>query len=234
VSASTRLTSRNCSAQQLHRATPFGALTVIWAKDVADGRVQGFVIANGLPGFSTTKLEITWFDWSAVDLELCSSRKIFIALRRRHPVFRRRRYSTGKSAADLRWFTPAGTEMTTDNWSDPMARSVALFIDGATDPDVGADGTPMTDDDFLMLVNSRWEPLTFTLPAGLSVRCWDIVCDRFGPSRTGTAGRELTVEPPGETPIRGLLSQRARHSWPNSLGLTSFGGHRVRRLLPSE
>jgi hypothetical protein len=43
---------------------------VIWAKDVADGQVQRFVIANGLPGFSTTKLEITWFDWSAVEREL--------------------------------------------------------------------------------------------------------------------------------------------------------------------
>jgi len=35
------------------------------------------------------------------------------------PVFRRRRYSTGKEAADLRWFTPSGTEMTAENWADP-------------------------------------------------------------------------------------------------------------------
>ena len=47
------------------------------------------------------------------------------------------RYSTGKEAADLRWFTPSGTEMTAENWADPNARSVALFIDGSTDPDVG-------------------------------------------------------------------------------------------------
>jgi glutaryl-CoA dehydrogenase len=35
----------------------FGDLTVIWAKDVADGQVRGFVVANDSPGFSTTKLE---------------------------------------------------------------------------------------------------------------------------------------------------------------------------------
>jgi glutaryl-CoA dehydrogenase len=35
----------------------FGDLTVIWARDVADGEVKGFVVANGTPGFSTTKLE---------------------------------------------------------------------------------------------------------------------------------------------------------------------------------
>ena len=100
--------------------------------------------------------------------------KELIALRRRHPVFRRRRYSTGKEAADLRWFTPSGTEMTAENWADPNARSVALFIDGSTDPDVGADGTPMVDNDFLVLINAWWEPLTFTVPGrslGAPVGC---------------------------------------------------------------
>jgi len=40
--------------------------------------------------------EITWLDWSVVDLELMHFAKDLIALRRCHPVFRRRRYSTGK------------------------------------------------------------------------------------------------------------------------------------------
>ncbi len=35
----------------------FGDLTVIWARDVEDDRVKGFVVANDSPGFSTTKLE---------------------------------------------------------------------------------------------------------------------------------------------------------------------------------
>jgi glutaryl-CoA dehydrogenase len=35
----------------------FGDLTVVWAKDVDDGQVKGFVVANDTPGFSTTKLE---------------------------------------------------------------------------------------------------------------------------------------------------------------------------------
>jgi glutaryl-CoA dehydrogenase len=35
----------------------FGDLTIIWAKDVADGQVKGFIVANDAPGFSTTKLE---------------------------------------------------------------------------------------------------------------------------------------------------------------------------------
>jgi isoamylase len=139
--------------------------------------------------------EITWFDWSAVDEDLLRFTKELIALRRGHPVFRRRRYLTGKAAADLRWFTPVGVEMTPENWSDPNARSVALFIDGATDPDVGTDGTPVADDDFLILVNAWWEPLTFAVPVVLPARRWDAVCDTFDPARKITVAQELTVGP---------------------------------------
>jgi glutaryl-CoA dehydrogenase len=35
----------------------FADLTVIWARDVEDGQVKGFVVEKDTPGFSTTKLE---------------------------------------------------------------------------------------------------------------------------------------------------------------------------------
>jgi glutaryl-CoA dehydrogenase len=34
---------------------PFGDLTVIWAKDVGDGQVKGFVVQNSSPGFTVEK-----------------------------------------------------------------------------------------------------------------------------------------------------------------------------------
>jgi glycogen operon protein len=139
--------------------------------------------------------DITWLDWSTVDHDLLSFTTGLIELRRRHPVFRRRRFLTGRAAADLRWFTASDTEMTDQNWADPMARSVALWIDGSTDPDVDADGTPLLDDNFLFFVNAWWEPLTFTIPAELSPRRWDIICDTFDTARTGTAGVQLEVGP---------------------------------------
>jgi glycogen operon protein len=139
--------------------------------------------------------EITWFDWSTVDEDLLRFTKGLISLRRGHPVFRRRRDSTGKEAADLRWFTPSGTEMTAENWADSDARNVTLFIDGSTDPDVGPDGTPMVDDDFLMLINACWEPLTFAVPVNPHAPRWDVVCDTFDPARKVTVAQELTVGP---------------------------------------
>ena len=68
---------------------------------------------------------ITWFDWSAVDEELLEFTRRLIGLRRSHPVFRRRRFLVGADAAELLWFTPAGTPMTQVDWRDPHARSVA-------------------------------------------------------------------------------------------------------------
>jgi isoamylase len=116
-------------------------------------------------------------------------------LRRAHPVFRRRRFSAGSAGPDLRWFTPAGTEMTQANWADPEARSIALFIDGATDPDVAADGEPIRDDDFLVLVNGWWEPLTFQLPAGCGTGNWAVVCDTFDPAHGGAVAGPTEVGP---------------------------------------
>ncbi len=49
---------------------------------------------------------ISWFDWSAPDKELTAFTKKLIALRRAHPVFRRRRFLTGVEAGELRWYTP--------------------------------------------------------------------------------------------------------------------------------
>jgi isoamylase len=139
--------------------------------------------------------EITWFNWSAVDQELLEFTRDLIELRLAHRVFRRRRYLTGKDAADLRWFTPSGTGMTAEDWADPLARSVTLFIDGSTDPDLGPDGTPAADDDFLIFVNAWWETLKFHTPLGFSARRWDFVCDTFDPSRSGAAAAAVDVGP---------------------------------------
>ena len=153
---------------------------------------------------------ITWFDWSTIDRDLLRFTTDLIELRRRHPVFRRRRFLTGPAAADLRWFTVSGTEMTDQNWADPVARSVSLWIDGSMDPDVDAAGTPLLDDDFLFFVNAWWGSLTFTVPAGASARGWDIVCDTFDPARTGTAGAQLDVGPRSIVALRGRAGDKTR------------------------
>src|SRR5262249_10169869 len=91
--------------------------------------------------------EIAWFDWAAADADLLAYTRDLVAFRRAHPVFRRQRFLAGAQAAELGWYTPAGTAMTGDDWSNPSALSLALYLDGADAPDRAADGTAMVDDD---------------------------------------------------------------------------------------
>jgi glycogen operon protein len=106
--------------------------------------------------------EISWFDWQAADNGLRDYVKRLIALRRAHPVFRRRKYLAGAEAAELGWYSCAGTPMTQDQWDDPTMHAVAVYLDGADNPDEAADGTLLVDDDFLVLVNAWWEPVATT------------------------------------------------------------------------
>jgi glutaryl-CoA dehydrogenase len=46
----------NGSKRWIGNAT-FADVTVIWAKDLADGQVKGFLVEAGTPGFTTTKIE---------------------------------------------------------------------------------------------------------------------------------------------------------------------------------
>ncbi|MGZ4618521.1 MAG: glycogen debranching enzyme, partial [Frankiaceae bacterium] len=119
-----------------------------------------------------------------------------------HPVFRRRRFHGETEASALRWFTPAGTEMTAAGWPAASAHAIALYLDGSDDPDQDADGTPLLDDDFLILVNARPEPLKFVLPAARDQATWRIELDTYDPAvpgSTAAAGREagdhITVSP---------------------------------------
>jgi glycogen operon protein len=146
--------------------------------------------------------EIAWFDWSQPDTELLDFTRRLVAFRRAHPVFRRRHFLTGAEASELRWFTPAGTEMTAADWADASALAIALYLDGSDGPDRADDGTPMLDDDFLVLVNAWWEPLDFVLPATRARAAWQVEIDTYDPAAptgSGAAGHHaadrVTVGP---------------------------------------
>jgi isoamylase len=144
--------------------------------------------------------EITWFDWETVDEDLLDFTRRLIAFRRAHPVFRRRRFLQGAEAAELQWFTPAGTPMDWDDWTDPSALSIGIYLDGSDDPDRAEDGTLLVDDDFLVLVNAWWEPLAFTLPDTRPDAVWRLTIDTYDPgSAAGAANRgagdSITVGP---------------------------------------
>ena len=151
---------------------------------------------------------ISWFDWSSPDEQLLGFTRRLIAVRRAHPVFRRRRFLIGVEATELRWYTPGGAQMAPADWNFPGARSVAVYLDGADDPDRAADGTLLSDDDFLLLVNAWWEPLDFIVPATRPGQLWDREIDTYEPSGVAAAGApaagdRATVRPRSIVLLRG-------------------------------
>ena len=77
-------------------------------------------------------------------------------------------------------------------WADPNARAIAIYLDGSDDPDRAQDGTFMVDDDFLVLVNSWWEPLDFVVSQTRPGARWQPEIDTYDPAEPGgAAGRDL-------------------------------------------
>ena len=152
--------------------------------------------------------DTTWFDWTVSDEELLAFTRRLIAFRKNHPVFRRRRYLAGAEAAELGWFTPAGAPMTTADWAEPAALSLAVYLDGSDDPDRAEDGTPLVDDDFLVLFNAWWEPLDFIVPGVRDGQRWRAEIDTYDPAAAATtpqrqAGDRITVGPRSVIVLRG-------------------------------
>jgi isoamylase len=135
--------------------------------------------------------DVSWFDWSSIDDSLLAFTRRLVALRRAHPVFRRRRFLSGVDVAELSWFTPQGLPMTMDDWANPQARAVTVALEGQDAPDRGADGTLLTDDDFLVLVNGWLGAVDFTIPPSRAGQLWVVELQSFdpvqvpGPARLG-------------------------------------------------
>jgi isoamylase len=127
--------------------------------------------------------EISWFDWAAADSELRDYVKRLLALRLGHPVFRRRKFLAGAEAAELAWFSSAGTPVTHSQWADPTMHAIGVYLDGADAPDNATDGTPQLDDDFFVLVNAYWQEVTFTIPRVRElVQTWFVEIDSYDPA----------------------------------------------------
>jgi len=110
--------------------------------------------------------DLSWIDWANVDDGLIAFTAELLRVRREHPTFRRRRYFQGKSlrGQDLQWLNPDGVEMSPESWSDPVARCVGARFHASGFEEQGPRGEPITDADFLLLLNAYHESIEFRLP----------------------------------------------------------------------
>src|SRR4029453_10045797 len=116
--------------------------------------------------------EISWVDWELdQDKEaLIEFTRSVIALRRDHPVFRRRKFFQGQAIY--------GSGGKGNGWVSPNA---------AGRPAPGPRGQRLVDASFLLLLNGGTEPALFTLPGDPWAKEYELVAD------TGLA----YVRPPG-------------------------------------
>jgi glycogen operon protein len=130
--------------------------------------------------------ELSWYDWSSVDTDLLEWTRSLVRIRRDHPVFRQRRFfqgrsvrgdTTGSALPDIAWFRPDGIEMTDADWNVGYAKSLAVWLNGSSITDVGANGDIVIDDSFYLLFNAWNEELDFCLPSARYGAAWEVVLD---------------------------------------------------------
>jgi glycogen operon protein len=136
---------------------------------------------------------ISWLDWTsdpAGDELLAFARQLF-AVRRAHPVFRRKSFFSGAPDArgrrDIVWLRADGREMELADWERPPRAAIGLLLGGDALGSVDDLGDPIEDDRFLLLFNAEPTSLPFALPKS---KAWAFVVD------TATALRALP--PPAE------------------------------------
>ena len=123
---------------------------------------------------------------AGTERDLLQFTEMLAGLRRDHPVFRRRRFFRGRKApddetSDIAWLTPAGQEMTEEDWRAGYAQSLAVLLNGEAISEPDPRGGRIVDAKFLLLFNAHSDPLTFTLPEASLAPGWQVVID------TGTA-----------------------------------------------
>jgi isoamylase len=164
--------------------------------------------------------EVSWVDWEGASkhADLLEFLQSLTQLRRAHPVFRRRRFFSGRPASgdadgppDLIWLAPSGDQMEQDQWRDPRLLSVGVFLNGAAISEPGPRGDQVTDQSFLLLFNAAADPVRFALPGPAYAAAWELVANTAtaapvvtSPARddsppTADAGESVTV--PGRAVI---------------------------------
>lgn len=117
--------------------------------------------------------ELSWMHWDLTKPQrnLLDFTTKLIAVRKEHPVFRRRRFLYGHAAVDgqwsvaeISWLRPDGSLMQQEDWSNGYARSLAVYLNGSAIREPDTRGNPIEDDDVLVCFNASDELLEFRVP----------------------------------------------------------------------
>ncbi|HEX4334908.1 MAG TPA: glycogen debranching protein GlgX [Polyangiaceae bacterium] len=129
--------------------------------------------------------ETSYVDWTLTPerTELLQFTKRLLGIRREHPALHRSKFFQGRSIQstdlrDLLWFRHDGEEMSGEDWSNHVTRSLGMFLAGRGMDEVDEMGRPVVDDNLLLLLNAGDTDLDFALPSLESVHePWELLVD---------------------------------------------------------
>lgn len=118
--------------------------------------------------------EISWIDWSVGDEDFLEFVKEMIRIRSSCAAFRRESFFTGHTIEDgplkdITWWSPAGHEMTQNDWRIPHAKCLGFHIASSTKAVCG--------ERLMVMMNAHHGPIRFNLPPPSFGGYWRRVID---------------------------------------------------------
>ncbi len=148
--------------------------------------------------------EISWLNWNPDPgcKDMLDFTRLLLQLRTEHPVLHRRHFFQGRSIhgsdiQDIVWWRPDGIEMSDDEWSNGLTRSIGMLLNGQAMDDCDERGQPVRDDILLLMLNAHYDSIPFTMPGKHRDKAWELLIDT---SLTAADHRELkrTTKRPGQ------------------------------------
>ncbi|TVP61671.1 MAG: glycogen debranching enzyme GlgX [Nodularia sp. (in: Bacteria)] len=146
--------------------------------------------------------EVAWLNWDLPEENeaLLDFTRQLIDFRRKHPVFRRRKWFQGRAihgsgVHDIGWFNPDGNEMTEQQWNEGFTKAIGIFMNGEEIATPGPRGERIMDDSFLWFFNAHHEMLEFAIPKGLQSWGWLTIIDTTKPRFVQRGKRYIDDKP---------------------------------------
>jgi glycogen operon protein len=152
--------------------------------------------------------ELSWYDWDNVDEHLLAFTRTAIALRKEHTGLHPREYLRGPDGGpkQMALYRPDGQQMSDEDWHNPIAKTLAVALDGRLIEDEDGDTSR---DRLLLLINAHYEPVDFTIPTGRGPWTVVLTTDDPDPVPPVSAGDVLSVRDRSLLLLHNHLPERA-------------------------
>ncbi len=129
--------------------------------------------------------EISWLNWDIQENGQVLIRFVqkLTMLRCKYPILRNRRFLSGTfreelGIRDVIWVNPSGEQISLENWADAGMHCFGMVVDGRAQ--LPQDGEVAA---FLLVMNSHFEDVPFTLPEAAFGAGWSLLIDTNSPDR---------------------------------------------------